>query len=308
MSIAINDRSSFSFLASKVIEFISTFDEPVVILGESFGGLLAAYIASRAKSKVSKVVLVNPATSFDQTMWPILGSLISNLGPGFAPIGTAALALTVVEPYQIQLFGQEILDRIQSTEDAIREIGDLLNTPNKVATRLPPETLRWRLNNWLKSGTYIMENKYESITAPTLVLIGTQDRLLPSAKEGVRLKRVMTKSVVEVMDFNSNGHAFLDGSQNLTDIFAKSQIFGTPVPEPPIQDYYPSAEDIRAVETQLAPIFRGASSIFLTRTADGRLKRGIADIPTGQEGRPVLLVGNHQLYGILHIFIITLLL
>lgn len=37
--------------------------------------------------------------------------------------------------------------------------------------------------------------------------------------------------------------------------------------------------------------------MFLTRGKDGQLKRGLDAVPTGLSGRPVLLVGNHQLYG-----------
>ena len=40
------------------------------------------------------------------------------------------------------------------------------------------------------------------------------------------------------------------------------------------------------------------SPVFLTRRADGVIVKGIDDVPTGtSSGRPVLFVGNHQLYG-----------
>eukprot|EP01041_Mallomonas_annulata_P009122 gene9122-18894_t len=299
-----DDRTTFTALAGLVISFLSQFPEPVVIMGESFGGLLATYVSFRANTLVSKAILVNPATSFDQTFWPTVGTMITNTGPAFPIVGAATLALTIVEPYQIQMVGQSILDRIKTTEDAIREIGELLNIPNAVTKRLPVATLRWRLNGWLKAGTHIMNNNYDKITTPTLVLIGIKDRLLPSAQEGKRITKLMKNAVVEVQEFKLGGHALLDGTNNISAILSVSKVFtdtvtvGPSVP-PPLQDYYPEAEDIALADKTLGSVFSAASPIFLSRdgNGNGKLIRGIEGVPTGRGGRPVLLVGNHQLLG-----------
>jgi hypothetical protein len=65
MSISGEDRSSFLEIASVVIDRLNEFDQPVILVGESFGGLLASYVALRAGSKIDKLVLINPATSFE---------------------------------------------------------------------------------------------------------------------------------------------------------------------------------------------------------------------------------------------------
>jgi len=297
MSITADDRNTFSGLAAKVILFISNFPSPVILIGESFGGLLATYISLRAKSHVSKTILVNPATSFDKTVWPAVGNLISNAGPAFGMLGAATIAMTSVEPYQVQLFGRQILDRINSTEDALREIGELLESPNLLAQMLPPATLRWRLSGWIRTGVHLMSDKYSEITVPTLILIGSRDRLLPSVREGYRLQEVMTSTVVEVLEFPFNGHAMLDGSRNLSAILSGSRVFGTSPPEPPVRDFYPNPRDLQEVDRTLEPLFRGTSPVFLSRTVDGAVTRGLHSVPTGLSGRPVLFVGNHQLYG-----------
>ena len=49
---------------------------PVYLLGESFGGLLALAAASEAPELADRVVLVNPATSFPRSAWPLLGPLL----------------------------------------------------------------------------------------------------------------------------------------------------------------------------------------------------------------------------------------
>ena len=50
--------------------------------------------------------------------------------------------------------------------------------------------------------------------------------------------------------------------------------------------------------TQYGAFINALSPVFLTRGPGGQLVRGLQDVPTGTEGRPVLLVGNHQLYGV----------
>jgi len=107
----------------------------------------------------------------------------------------------------------------------------------------------------------------------------------------------MSNALVEVIEFPSLGHAMLDGSQNLSQILDKSKIFGSSPAEPVIEDYYPSDKDIAEIDQQLALIFKGASAVFFSRGADGSLIRGLQGVPTGLSGRPVLFVGNHQLYG-----------
>ena len=61
-----SDRSSFMEIAEVVISRLKMYEEPTVLMGESFGGLLASYVSVRAKKRVSKLILVNPATSYDR--------------------------------------------------------------------------------------------------------------------------------------------------------------------------------------------------------------------------------------------------
>lgn len=302
MSVTSDDRSSFTFLASTVSNFISRFPKPVTLMGESFGGLLAVYIALRSKSYVSRLILVNPATSFDQTIWPTLGTLISYTGPGFAALGTLTLVATVVEPYQISKQGEEVIARITSTEDAVREVSTLLSVPKLIAELLPPATLRWRLRQWLEQGTDLMKGKYSQILTPTLILVGSRDRLLPSAKEGYRLIDEMINATTELKVFRIGGHAILDGYHNITDVILSSKIFNTSAitssTKQPILNYFPSEADLKEINQGIVQtLYNSVSPIFLSRNKDGKLIRGLEPTPVGGSGRPVLFVGNHQLYG-----------
>jgi hypothetical protein len=130
----------------------------------------------------------------------------------------------------------------------------------------------------------------------TLILIGKNDRLLPSELEGKRLLKEMTGSErVDVKEFEC-GHALLeDGFIDFADEIMKSSVFDQPLNSLDVP--MPTAKDMEDVERTLGPFLNAMSPVFLTRGKDKLLHRGIENIPTGLEGRPVLLVGNHQLYG-----------
>ena len=51
-------------------------ERPVYLLGESFGGILAVAVAAARPDLVNRVVLVNPATSYERSAWPVLGPLL----------------------------------------------------------------------------------------------------------------------------------------------------------------------------------------------------------------------------------------
>ena len=59
----------------------------------------------------------------------------------------------------------------------------------------------------------------------------------------------------------------------------------------------PTQEDLIAADKQIELLVRLTSPIFLSKDKDNRIVRGLGPVPTGAEGRPVLLVGNHQLIG-----------
>ena len=77
-----------------------------------------------------------------------------------------------------------------------------------------------------------MDDKYNQISVPTLIITGTGDRLLPSRDEGRRLKDILSPSnsnsttvpLVELVEFNS-GHAIMDDSFDLAKVMNASKIF-----------------------------------------------------------------------------------
>lgn len=319
LKVSAEDRSTFLTIAKFADAAIAKIrreynNQSIVLVGESFGALVAAYQGIRAASEtntstISQLVLINPATSYDRTIWPTLGAAIANVPQSIFPaVGIATLLATAVEPAQIRKIGEKVISRMNSTEAVVTEVRALLESGNKLVEVLPQSTLEWRLDKWLAGGNFIINNRYGEIKTATLILVGENDRLLPSREEGRILKRVLTGApIVELIEYPGSGHALLDGSIDLSQVIRNSRGYrmsrhvAPPSKEMLSSVYcpYPSPEDIEQAERQLKPLARAISPVFLSRTKDGALRRGLASVPTGAStGRPVLLVGNHQLYGL----------
>lgn len=78
------DLSSFSQVVQAVVDFVDEIKmdgRKVVLVGESCGGLIAAAAAIRLEKEeaLDGLVLVNPATSFDQTSWDTLVPVLTSL-------------------------------------------------------------------------------------------------------------------------------------------------------------------------------------------------------------------------------------
>lgn len=248
-----DDRSTFLELAAIVMKALDTFDEPVVLVGESFGGLLAAYVALRAKEgKIAQLVLVNPATSYDQTNWNLFAPLIAGTGRAFPIFGISALMATAVDIAQVRRVGGQIISSVVSSPGSAGDrFSNLFEAGKYLLDLIPPETLNWRISKWFGAGTSIMEGKYSQIKTPTLILVGKNDRLLPSQLEGKRLLKEMSGSKkVEVKEFNV-GHALLeDNFIDFAAVMLRSSVFAVPK-EDPLDVTFPTKADMIDVEKQV---------------------------------------------------------
>ena len=45
-------------------------ERPIYLLGGSFGGILALAVAANCREAVDRVILINPATSYEDSVWP----------------------------------------------------------------------------------------------------------------------------------------------------------------------------------------------------------------------------------------------
>eukprot|EP00879_Flechtneria_rotunda_P019557 GHRR01020545.1.p1 GENE.GHRR01020545.1~~GHRR01020545.1.p1 ORF type:complete len:318 (+),score=104.34 GHRR01020545.1:181-1134(+) len=81
------DRSSFKQLVDSVVALIKQeldwcdSGRPVYLMGESFGGIMCLALALKLGDYIDRLVLINPASSFQNSMWPSAGPMLAQLPP-----------------------------------------------------------------------------------------------------------------------------------------------------------------------------------------------------------------------------------
>lgn len=301
MLIQPDDRSSFLTLVKLTLAKLDTFDEPVILLGESFGGVLASYLAGRFPKQISRLVLLNPATSIADTPWRSIAPLIASTGPLYPVVGFSTLLASSIQPQQIFAIGERIAQEVRGMTDR-KEITNKIMQEFKPLTELPgtlpADTLVWRLKEWLDTGNFLAKDVLAKITIPTLLLIGIEDRLLPSAREGPRLQRTIARAFVELKMFPGRGHALLDSTFDLRKCLDDFELAQYRNAINDLSASMPTKEDLQQIDKQLAPLVSAVSPVFFSTNQDGQITAGLSQVPLGTAGRPVLLVGNHQLLGL----------
>ena len=327
-----DDRSTFTQLTTAATSFIQDIaikhDREVILVGESFGGLLAPAVALRiqnittrqgVKNPIIGLVMANPATSFDETQWstlaPILASLrhvereeeMSSLPTPYSVIGSLALSATVPDRTQFQ----RILDMITSTRvtslDEAREVLDsMFDGFGMVSQNLPAEVIEHRVGQWLPVGCSVVNPRLGLIDIPTLVIASEEDNMLPTKKEGQRLLSAIPNCTTYFV--KGSGHFVFDDRFNLTDAIIEAPFDplkkrkGLKAKEyDPILDWkLPTDEELQeTMDTRVRPLRILTSPKFFSTTPDGKRVSGLGMLPTTEpSGKPLLIVANHQLLGL----------
>lgn len=353
-----NDRSSFGELVSAAASFIWDVAEgrvgngdvvgrEVVLIGESFGGLLAPGVAMRvagtverkmkkrkkttteeedeeedegARNPLKGMVLVNPATSFDDTNWDALGPLLaslrhledeesssSSLPTPYSVVGGMALAAAIPDSTQfrriLSIFASVDVDLspdgITETLQAMRDGFGIL------AENLPAEVVEHRVTRWLPVGAKVVNARLDGLQVPTLVVAGEDDNMLPTKEEAKRLAKTMPNCTTTII--KGAGHFVLDDRVNLTQTILQKAPFRTIESNParpfdasydPILDWrFPSQSAIRdAIDNRIEPMRKSTSPVFFSTDENGRRYTGLGQLPKDGDV-PILFVGNHQFLG-----------
>jgi pimeloyl-ACP methyl ester carboxylesterase len=311
MTISTTDRSSFQQLVSSVADFIQSLDEhrPITLIGESFGGLLAPAVALRMQSfpgRIQGLVMVNPATSFDETQWSALGPFLASLRhvPGIPNLPTAysfmgGLALSALVPDRSQF--QKIVSILLGVDVGSAGVNDILQATTDsfgiLEERLPADVVQLRVGQWLPVGSAVVNPRLKSLNVPTLVIVGEDDSMLPSKQEADRLVAEMpfcSKLVVR-----GAGHFVLDDRVNLTEAILYSawdplNLKKQEARYDPIVDWtLPPPDEVKdVIEQRVEPLRRLASPVFFSTCHQGKRWKGLSKLPS--DG-PILFVANHQL-------------
>jgi pimeloyl-ACP methyl ester carboxylesterase len=332
LTIQPDDRTPFTEIVQVIAKFVEDVaadadGRPIVLIGESCGGLLAAAVSLRLQRELKKsgkasspllqgLVLVNPATSIEQTNWdtlaPIMASLDTNIGRNalassddlnaYEILGSLLLFFLIPDGDQIRrvldaILGLPDLDVPLLGPDQIQDIMKAVVEGFKgTGEMLPGDMLKHRVN-WLAVGAPIVNARLGELKLQTLVLVGKEDRFIPSASEADRLVRTLPNC--EKLEVPGRGHFVLDDKVNLTEAILFSKI--DPMKWKETKKKYdivldwkiPGPEKIASViESSVKPFRIAHSPVFMSTDKMRKRWMGLSKIPK-QDG-PVLFVANHQ--------------
>lgn len=322
------DRSSYADLLAAAVDFIASAPSPVILVGESFGGMLSLGVAQspRTHDNLAAVFAINPATCVAQPgqQWLLrAGRLLSSAPPvAYESLGATAFLGLIPDLGQVHQVLQELLSSPSSfTQGTGREIVTELVG---MSSALPSATLKWRLSNWLAAAEPVVNAGLEKIRAPVTVLAGTADRLLPSVQEARRIQNILGADQCRVVEMIGHGHAPLfDSRLSLRDIVLDSPEVSHLVDNEAVQekvkrqsaaksktvnplvemygerdwvaDYLPpSASDIADAQRRMSAIKKYWGPVFFSTLPDGKITGGLGPLDSSQ-GRPLCFIGNHQL-------------
>lgn len=225
LSVGMEDRSTFDDLVDSVVEHLDACVPPsrqVVVMGESFGGMLALEVALRREARdapLAGLVLVNPATSYLESTLAARAPAVAALPSALYPFGVLSLLPLFVDRHQLPSLGLMVsgakLPAVIDTPAREAYMGRVALTLPRRLTFMPRTTLRWRLGAWLEEGARrhrAHPARLQQLTRTrTCIVAGDADRTLPSAEEAERLAALLPDAAVTVVP--GAGHAATCGSR-----------------------------------------------------------------------------------------------
>lgn len=211
LAIPPDDLTSWDVLAAKVIDLTrkelakTASQRPVYLCGESFGGCLALKVALKAPKLFTRLILVNPASSFNRRPWINWGSQITR----WMPESLYHVSSVALVPF-LASFGRIAAGDRRAFLDAVQSV--------------PQKTSIWRLS--LLSEFQVSDAELRGLTQPVLLIASMEDRLLPSLAEARRLASILPQTQTYVLP--DSGHAcLLEAEVNLFEIMRSRNFLTT---------------------------------------------------------------------------------
>jgi pimeloyl-ACP methyl ester carboxylesterase len=191
LAIPPDDLNSWEALAQQVVDLIQQEvageeGRSVYLCGESFGGCLAMKVAVLAPHLFHRMILINPASSFNRRPWITWGSSLSR----YLPEVLYQLSSVTFLPL-LASFGRIAPADRQALIEAVRSV--------------PQKTSIWRMS--LLHQFQIPKQELRQLTQPVLLLASVDDKLFPSVPEAYRLKGTFQAAQVVVLP--QSGHTCL---------------------------------------------------------------------------------------------------
>mmetsp|Transcript_98223 Transcript_98223/g.174876 ORF Transcript_98223/g.174876 Transcript_98223/m.174876 type:complete len:700 (-) Transcript_98223:6-2105(-) len=267
----------------------------VVLLGDGFGGLLGLALALQFGRKLRGLALVNPSTRLTKTSWnglqtPAASSALQRL---LSEVGKRASDQT------IDLDASSLL-----SSTALAALG-----LRSAASAAAAGSLAFRLRRWLRDGWELVRcqlrrqaNRFP--LPPVLLAYSGGDTLGAPRAEALALKPLLEARCgrLKVQELEGAG---LEPLSNAS-LDLASLLRASPVCQPRedvVNDFtFPSLEAVEEGSEGVERLAAVVSPIFCSCDGEAVSARqfGLGGVPTPEElnGRPVLLVGNHQLFGL----------
>jgi pimeloyl-ACP methyl ester carboxylesterase len=189
VTIASNDRTEWTGLVERSLQLIAAElaeGQELHLCGESFGACLAMQVAGRLGTKISNLVLINPASSFMRLPWLAWSSALSGLLPDMMYPTSAKILVNFL---------------IATDRVALHERQSLLDAMLSVH----PQSAAWRLG--LLRQFQVHSVIADIIDIPIVLIAGELDRLLPSLLEVRILQRLLPQAKTKLLP--CSGHACL---------------------------------------------------------------------------------------------------
>ncbi|KAK9819759.1 hypothetical protein WJX72_002051 [[Myrmecia] bisecta] len=230
LSVPTHDRSTFQELVQIVEQYLEVElqgcppQRPVYLLGESFGAVLSVAVAAVRPDLVDRVVLVNPATSFQRSPWPLLGPLLPQMPDDLYHALPILLSPVLGNPISMAAIGVDWSAPLPNQLSAFAEgVKNLLPQLDALKYILPPATLAHKLA-LLEQGNADVAEKFRRVQQRVLLITGDRDLLIPSHDEGPRLKKLFPRCTLKVLKGRS--HALLqEGGVNLVELMQEAGFY-----------------------------------------------------------------------------------
>lgn len=201
LSLPPGDRSDWPTLSAQtaaLLRRVRQSERPIFLCGESFGGCLALAVALEVPQLCDCLILVNPASSFQER--PHL-----KLATAVLPWMSDGIYRNLTRTILPLLMGNRAV--------APRAREALLEAMKSV----PPQTAGWRLS--LLEDFQVPPQQLRRLSCPTLLVAGAADRLLPSVAEAERMAAALPDAQTAILP--ESGHVcLLETETHLSEILA----------------------------------------------------------------------------------------
>ena len=192
---------SFEVTVDRVIDHLSCNEPsaPTLLMGESYGGVVAAAVALRAPSLLAGLILVNSATAFGHRPQLQADALILAKVPEwlfsaacFVLLGRKTFDLGFVTSALRDVVIERRLQKLKESDPALAGFyTNALEDLTQQLAQLPPRNFMIARVAHLRDGCEFVEPKLASMRPPVLVIAGTADALLDSEAEAKRLQSIL---------------------------------------------------------------------------------------------------------------------